>query len=572
MERTFGPGDPQGDEMLFHCPRCESEEDGDREGRRKHLRIAASQNGRNFPYVGCRIHSETDDWVFIRRHLVESGISESLLSPSAGSSVSSRVKAPILSGPGLGDEEPIPEIVVQRAAKLLLEHPKAGKYRQFLIDRGISLESIKKFQIGINSNNFGSTRITIPIFGKNNKIVNIRGYLPFPKTKDDIKIVPWPHPTLREDNGKSVSYGKPCRIYGLESIEAEKRITFCAGEFDRIVLEQNDFRTVTGTGAEGTVPRAEDCEELRICSEVVIIYDCDKAGRSGSDKLAKSLMEFGIQKIKVVDLDTGRNDGYDISDFFLAGNGIEELEKLIEDANYRKPPKRLPELSDRRMAEMVSIECEDSVRYVSDTETWAMWDGKRWASGIKRDSFPASNTIVDTARELYEDARSRGSLDEAKFFTKYLGTSKLRGVVTQMTWLDNLRTEWPDYDTHRNLINVANGTLDIETGKIRDFSPSDMLSKVTKGAYIPGEKHPLWTKFLRRFVPDEEMQRYLQRLMGYCIENGNPHRMLIVMKGPTSTGKSAFSEAVMASLGGYAGSFNLSLFRDRQDASEAVQQ
>lgn len=566
MESIFGPGDPQGEETIFHCPLCENEED--RDGRRKHLRISGSINDRDYPYIGCRIHNEPDDWIAIRRSLVESGVSESLLSPSAGAGSSSRVRAPIPSGPGLGDEEPIPYIVVERAHKLLVSHAKADKFRDFLTDkRGITMESIVRFELGVNSNNYGSSRITIPIRNKDGKIANIRGYLPFPKTPKDIKVIPWPHPTLADNNGKSMTYGKPCRIWGLETIQENERIVFCAGEFDRIILEQNGIRAVTGTGAEGTIPRAEDCEELRVCSEVVIIYDCDKAGRTGSDKLARSLMEFGLTKIKVIDLDPGKKDGYDISDFFLSGNGNEELEKLIDDADYLKPPKRLPELSERRMAEMIASEWSGQIRYVADSETWARWDNHRWATGLKREISSPSNIVVDTARELYDDARMRESFDEAKFFRKFLETGKVKNIVTQMGWLEDLRTEWNQYDSHRHLINVANGMLDLETGRIHEPDPTKMLSKITKGAYIPGEKHPIWTEFLRRFIPDREMQRYIQRLMGYSLEDGNPHRMFIVMKGATSTGKSAFSEAVMASLGGYAGSFNLSLFRDKQDES-----
>lgn len=570
MEDTYGHSDMQsgsnGDEYIFHCPLCVEERGED--DHRKHLRLVASSEGREYPYIGCRIH--TDKWNDLRKALVKDGIPSSLLAKPEKNSSTSIARAPKNSGPGLGENDPIDKKLVFKACRNLLGSDKAERYRNYLLEkRGITLETIKRFKLGIDKTAYGFPRITIPIKNANGEYVNIRCYLPFPKSEKDVKILPWPHPSLMKSDGKKrETYGAPARIYGIEEVVEGEPIFVCAGEFDRILLVQNGINAVTGTSAEGTVPRLEDCEALVKASEIYLIYDCDKAGRAGAKKFCLSLMKIGAEKIKVVDLDPSRDDGYDITDFFMSDmRSVDDLVTLVSETTFADIPEPPVEFSDRHMAEVVAEEYADKIRYLVDSDVWLNWDGKRWLQAGRKDLNDPSNAVINMARTLRDQKLEEGFNKQANWYGRAMNTSQVRSSVTQMGWLDSLRVFSEDLDSHRNLLNVENGTLDLETGILREPDPKQMLSKITKGAYKPGLKSQMWTDFLDRFVPDEDMQRYLQRISGYCIEDGNPHRLFIVFKGKTSTGKSAFSEAIMDVLGSYAGSFNLSLFRDKQDES-----
>lgn len=571
MENIYGEAERQGgtdgDEFMFHCPLC-SEGRSDDEGHRRHLRVSQSTKDRKFPYVGCRIHTES--WNDIRKALVKAGVTGNLLARPDSAASESPTRAPVNSGPGLGETDPIDSAMVDRACKVLLRHEKAKKYRDYLINkRGITLETIKRFRIGVDTKTYGAPRITIPIKNVDGQYANIRCYLPFPKSERDVKILPWPHPTkLKSDGQKRETYGAPSRIYGLDSIAPGFPIIFCAGEFDRIVLEQGGKSAVTGTGAEGTVPRLEDCEMVLKASEIYIIYDCDKAGRAGAKKLSRSLMKIGAEKIKVVDLDPARDDGYDISEFIVSdGKSVIDLEQIIGSTEFEDLPEPAMELSERHMAEIVSIEYASKIKFLHDSDVWLNWDGNRWRYGGRKDINGPSNAVIEMARLMRDDKSNDGLQKQSKWYEGIIKTNSVRAVVSQMSWLGDMRVSTAELDSHRHLFNVRNGMIDLETGSLYEPDPGKMISKIAKGSYTPGLKSKMWTEFLDRFIPDKEMQDYLQRLSGYCIEDGNPHRLFIVFKGETSTGKSAFSEAIMQSLGDYAGSFNLSLFRDKQDES-----
>jgi putative DNA primase/helicase len=94
---------------------------------------------------------------------------------------------------------------------------------------------------------------------------------------------------------------------------------------------------------------------------------------------------------------------------------------------------------------------------------------------------------------------------------------------------------------------------------------ADYATFSTGVPYSPDAHHPDWEKFLDRVLPDEHTRRWIQTLVGYSLQGGNPERVLVIAKGETTSGKSTFAEALRAALGRYAGPFNLSLFRERQD-------
>jgi AAA domain/Toprim-like len=59
---------------------------------------------------------------------------------------------------------------------------------------------------------------------------------------------------------------------------------------------------------------------------VVVCLDCDQAGRKRAQEVATALVAEGVD-VRVLDLDTTRNDGYDLSDFLAAAVTADEREQ-----------------------------------------------------------------------------------------------------------------------------------------------------------------------------------------------------------------------------------------------------
>jgi DNA primase len=225
---------------------------------------------------------------------------------------------------------PIPESMVSELAEKL--PPEAKKY---LNDRGISDTSIQKYQLGWDA---VRRRISIPVRDEKGNLVNVRYY----SWTQKLKI--FNHIVKIEKNGEKEEfrYGPPARLFGLpDLLSAQHRKVFLVeGEFDAILLgQESGVPTVSGTHGAGTFPSAW----IKYFAEkdVVIIYDCDSAGVSNSNKLIVPAIRGQARSVKNVLLPLkGTKDDKDITDWFIKrGKTWEELQVVIEATPEWEPPR-----------------------------------------------------------------------------------------------------------------------------------------------------------------------------------------------------------------------------------------
>lgn len=178
-------------------------------------------------------------------------------------------------------------------------------------ERGLNVQTLIQSQIGYHKE---QRRYTLPVYDADGKVVDIRLY----KSKverqgDEPKIKSW-------DKG----YGGK-RLYPLEKLvnTAETLACICEGEFDALRLNQEGFLAVTSTS--GVMSWDEKWNIYFEDKDVAIIFDCDKAGRAASTKIA-GLLQSKSKKI----IDLGLKDGEDVSDFFAQGHVGLELLDLIK--------------------------------------------------------------------------------------------------------------------------------------------------------------------------------------------------------------------------------------------------
>ena len=114
------------------------------------------------------------------------------------------------------------------------------RIRQYLKGRSIPDESIDLNLIGWNG-----WRITIPIFGRNGKVLFFKQAKDPEDKGDSPKMIAWPKGHLE--------------LYGRENLnDKPAQIIICEGEFDRLVLEANGFKAVTSTAGARTSRRRFD--------------------------------------------------------------------------------------------------------------------------------------------------------------------------------------------------------------------------------------------------------------------------------------------------------------------------
>jgi putative DNA primase/helicase len=102
------------------------------------------------------------------------------------------------------------------------------------------------------------------------------------------------------------------------------------------------------------------------------------------------------------------------------------------------------------------------------------------------------------------------------------------------------------------LLNVMNGTLDLQTGELRPHRREDAITKISPVVYDPGATCPLWLSFLRRILPDPALRAFIQRAAGYSLTGLTIEQCLLFLFGTGANGKTTLIETLMGLLADYA--------------------
>lgn len=113
----------------------------------------------------------------------------------------------------------------------------------------------------------------------------------------------------------------------------------------------------------------------------------------------------------------------------------------------------------------------------------------------------------------------------------------------------------PQTDKNKVLINLQNGTFEINGGKVklRPFNPADFITYQLPFEYNADAKAPVFESYLNTVLPDVERQKVLAEYLGYVfIKNGSKavkEEKALILYGTGANGKSVFFEVVNALLG-----------------------
>jgi len=200
---------------------------------------------------------------------------------------------------------------------------------------------------------------------------------------------------------------------------------------------------------------------------------------------------------------------------------------------------------------------------------WLTWDGRRW---VRDESETAGISAVKaTVRTVVASEAIPGNSPEAiasrAWVTRAQAMKIMRPAVELAKSEPGIAVAGDQWDADPAILSVGNGTLELGAAgaKLREHRRDDRLTRVARAEYQEQATGPAWARFVREVMPDPDVRAYVQRLAGYALIGGNPHRLLVVLLGPTSTGKSTLLESVVHALGDHAGAFDLGLFRASKD-------
>lgn len=210
--------------------------------------------------------------------------------------------------------------------------------------------------------------------------------------------------------------------------------------------------------------------------------------------------------------------------------------------------KRLPDLddiapafSDDALTRQFSDRYGDDLRYVAKWGRWLRWSGCRW-------QFDDTLAVYDLARISCREAAAE--CNKPRDATA-IASAKTIAAVERLAKTDRRHAATVDqWDADPWLLNTPDGTFDLRTGNVRAHCREDFITHLTPTA--PNGTCPIWKGFLERVTDgDNELQAFLQRMVGYSLTGITREHALFFLFGLGANGKSVFINTVSGVLGEY---------------------
>jgi len=175
---------------------------------------------------------------------------------------------------------------------------------------------------------------------------------------------------------------------------------------------------------------------------------------------------------------------------------------------------------------------------------WMAWTGHKWGR-------QGAQSIVE--RAITDTLRKRASIAAAKGNERLVDASgashpNVTGTRLQLQSATTLATS--DFDNDPDLLNVANGVLDLRTGELVSHEPGLRFTYCLGVDYDPDADSDVhWLAWLYQTVGDEQVAQWLQKVAGYCLTGHTREEVFFYLYGPSRSGKGTWLETMLALLG-----------------------
>jgi len=174
---------------------------------------------------------------------------------------------------------------------------------------------------------------------------------------------------------------------------------------------------------------------------------------------------------------------------------------------------------------------------------WMRFDGRRWAPvGESVVGERIRQALIELHRAETEGGAEPGRLQQ---ILRMLSAAKIRALA----YIVKLRlTTDEQFDMHPDLLNVANGVVDLRTGQLQPHDPVLMITKMAPANFVPGATHQDLEQALA--AVHEDTLDWLQARLGQgTTGHPVPDDRLLVFKGSGSNGKTTLIDGIRETLG-----------------------
>ena len=191
------------------------------------------------------------------------------------------------------------------------------------------------------------------------------------------------------------------------------------------------------------------------------------------------------------------------------------------------------------------------LRYCAAWKKWLVWDGRRWV--VDR-AGEAMRRAIKTVRMIYAEASHCGDSERREAICKHAMASERKDRITAMLALCEVEDDVPvSIDQLRGgpkAVVFRNGTVDLNTGILRESMRSDMNTQLCDVDFDPLAKCPTWDQTLELFFArNQELIGYFQRVCGAAVSGEIREHFIAIAHGSGSNGKSTVLGALIHAFG-----------------------
>lgn len=175
---------------------------------------------------------------------------------------------------------------------------------------------------------------------------------------------------------------------------------------------------------------------------------------------------------------------------------------------------------------------------------------------VKDEKTGASSRVLhvkdEAAYKKYDKALETKKIVE-NIHKDFCKTNKVAAAISKFKAIESIRITEKDLDNHPELLNVKNGIIDLETGKLYPADPSKYLTQQCSVDFDPRADFSFVQEFFEQIQPDEMTRAGLLRWLGYCLTGSIREEKFLIWLGKSgANGKGVLSKAVSTLLDAYA--------------------
>ncbi len=205
-----------------------------------------------------------------------------------------------------------------------------------------------------------------------------------------------------------------------------------------------------------------------------------------------------------------------------------------------------------RIAERFVAAYTNQLLYIHGTAGWHHWAGTHWVED--RDGAARRGLV-----KLYKDLRHEAAdmdpgTDRDRLYSdvkKCESAGGVSGVLELARFMKPMTVAAENTNANPYLFNATNGTLNLETGRIKAHDPADYITRCAGTSVDLDAQSDLFDEFLTTVLPDEDVRAYLARVFGVSLLGVVREHMLPILTGTGGNGKSVCIDAMLAAFGDY---------------------